>query len=78
MRAGEVELEDRFSGQRRVVPSAALVDCGFRLPTDPLDGAVAAAGDCVAPRTIHEAILEGPPRRPRAVAGSGPGCSAPG
>jgi len=58
VRAGEVELEDRFSGQRRVVPCAALVDCGFRLPTDPLDGAVAAAGDCVAPRTIHEAILE--------------------
>ena len=58
VRAGEVELEDRFSGERRAVPCAALVDCGFRLPTDPLNGAVAAAGDCVAPRTIHEAILE--------------------
>lgn len=57
-RAGAVELEDRFSGQRHTVPCVALVDCGFRLPTDPLPGADLAAGDCVAPRTIHEAILE--------------------
>ncbi|HQZ36289.1 MAG TPA: mycofactocin system FadH/OYE family oxidoreductase 1 [Ilumatobacteraceae bacterium] len=59
VRAGEVELEDRFSGERRIVPCAALVDCGFRLPTEPIVGAAAQAGDCVAPRTIHEAILEG-------------------
>ena len=58
VRAGEIELEDRFSGDRRVVPCAALVDCGFRLPTEPIVGATAQAGDCVAPRTIHEAILE--------------------
>ena len=58
VRPGEVELEDRFSGERRTVPAAALVDCGFRLPTDPIPGAHAQAGDCVAPRTIHEAILE--------------------
>ena len=58
VRAGEIELEDRFSGDRRIVPCAALVDCGFRLPTEPLPGAIAQAGDCVAPRTIHEAILE--------------------
>ena len=58
VRPGELELEDRFSGERRVVPCAALVDCGFRLPTEPLAGATAQAGDCVAPRTIHEAILE--------------------
>jgi 2,4-dienoyl-CoA reductase (NADPH2) len=57
-RAGEVELEDRFSGERRVIPCAALVDCGFRLPTDPIPGAAGQAGDCVAPRTIHEAVLE--------------------
>ena len=36
-----------------------LVDCGFRLPTDPLATAAVQAGDCVAPRTVHEAILEG-------------------
>ncbi|MEY2444897.1 MAG: hypothetical protein QOE00_1477, partial [Ilumatobacteraceae bacterium] len=32
---------------------------GFRLPTEPLTGADLRAGDCVAPRTIYEAILEG-------------------
>ena len=58
VRAGEIELEDRFSGARRAVPCAALIDCGFRLPTEPIAGATAQAGDCVAPRTIHEAILE--------------------
>ena len=57
-RAGEVELEDRFSGARRIVACAALVDCGFRLPTEPLIDADLQAGDCVAPRTLHEAILE--------------------
>jgi len=58
IRAGEIELEDRFSGIRRIVECSALVDCGFRLPTEPIAGATAQAGDCVAPRTIHEAILE--------------------
>ncbi|MEQ1701192.1 MAG: hypothetical protein ABMA25_13850, partial [Ilumatobacteraceae bacterium] len=58
VRPGEVELEDRFSGERRTVECVALVDCGFRLPTEPIEGATAQAGDCVAPRTIHEAVLE--------------------
>lgn len=58
-RSGEVELEDRFSGERRTIECVALVDCGFRLPTDPLPGVHLLAGDCVAPRTILEAILEG-------------------
>ncbi len=58
-RPGEVELEDRFSGQRRTVECVALVDCGFRLPTDPLPDVHHQAGDCVAPRTILEAVLEG-------------------
>ncbi len=57
VRPGEVELEDRYSGQRRVVACAALVDCGFRVPAEPIDGAVP-IGDAVAPRTIHEAVLE--------------------
>ncbi len=52
-------LRDKYTGVDRVVPCAALVDCGFRLPTAPIVGAVAAAGDCVAPRTVHEAVLEG-------------------
>ena len=50
---------DRYSGvDRGRCRAPPLVDCGFRLPTDPLPGAVAQAGDCVAPRTVHEAILE--------------------
>jgi mycofactocin system FadH/OYE family oxidoreductase 1 len=57
VRAGEVELEDRYSGDRRTVSCSAVVDCGFRLPTDPIEGAVQ-IGDAVAPRTIHEAVLE--------------------
>jgi 2,4-dienoyl-CoA reductase (NADPH2) len=56
---GEVELEDRFSGERRAVGCVAVVDCGFRLPTDPLPDVHHQAGDCVAPRTILEAVLEG-------------------
>ena len=59
VRPGEVEVEDRFSGERRTIACAALVDCGFRLPTDPLPQADLHAGDCVAPRTIYEAVLEG-------------------
>ena len=59
VRPGEVELEDRFSGERRTVECVAVVDCGFRLPTEPLTDAQHQAGDCVAPRTILEAVLEG-------------------
>ena len=52
-------LVDRFSGESRVVACSAIVDCGFRLPTDPIPGAHHQVGDCVAPRTLLEAILEG-------------------
>lgn len=57
-RAGAVEVEDRYSGDRRTIECTALVDCGFRLPSEPIDGALQ-IGDAVAPRTIHEAVLEG-------------------
>jgi 2,4-dienoyl-CoA reductase (NADPH2) len=56
-RPGEIEVEDRYSGERRTISCAALVDCGFRIPTEPIDTAVQ-IGDAVAPRTIHEAVLE--------------------
>jgi hypothetical protein len=59
VRARQIEVEDRFTGQRRTIACAALVDCGFRLPDPPLSGAHLQAGDCVAPRTIYEAVLEG-------------------
>ncbi len=57
--AGAVEVEDRYSGQRRSIECVAVVDCGFRVPTDPLSDAAAQVGDAVAPRTVHEAVLEG-------------------
>jgi mycofactocin system FadH/OYE family oxidoreductase 1 len=55
----EVEVEDRFTGNRRHIHCAAVVNCGFRFPTPPLSGVTLQAGDCVAPRTVHEAVLEG-------------------
>ncbi len=62
---GEVEWEDRFSGERTVVEAAVVVDAGHRLPEDELRRAmtttglpVIAVGDCVAPRGIGEAVLE--------------------
>jgi 2,4-dienoyl-CoA reductase (NADPH2) len=57
VRPGEVEVEDRYSGERRTIRCVALVDCGFRVPTEPIETAVQ-IGDAVAPRTIHEAVLE--------------------
>ena len=52
-----VEVEDRYSGERRTIGCVAVVDCGFRVPTAPIDGAIQ-IGDAVAPRTVHEAVLE--------------------
>lgn len=57
--AAGAEVEDRYTGERRVIECAAVVDCGFRLPDDPIDGVHLRAGDAVAPRTVHEAVLEG-------------------
>jgi len=58
-----VQVEDRFTGELRAIPAVALVDAGYRLPNDRLWRAsgenVLRAGDAVAPRSIHEAILEG-------------------
>lgn len=53
-----VVVEQRFTGARQTLPAVALVDCGFRLPTDPISGAAAVAGDAEAPRTVLEAILD--------------------
>ncbi|MFZ9158155.1 MAG: mycofactocin system FadH/OYE family oxidoreductase 1 [Ilumatobacteraceae bacterium] len=53
-----VRVQDRFSGVVTELSAAAVVDAGFRLPTEPITGAIQ-VGDCVAPRTILEAILEG-------------------
>lgn len=58
VRPGAVDVQDRFNGERRTIEAAAVVDCGFRLPTDALPGATVQIGDCVAPRTVLEAVLE--------------------
>jgi 2,4-dienoyl-CoA reductase (NADPH2) len=56
-------VEDRFTGEPRALPVDVLVDAGYRLPDDRLWRATGErmprAGDAVAPRTVHEAILEG-------------------
>lgn len=52
-----VRVQDRFSGKMTELECAAVVDAGFRLPTAPIEGTIQ-VGDCVAPRTILEAILE--------------------
>ena len=61
--AETVEIEDRFNGERAPVPADFLVDAGHRLANDELWRATGEqlprAGDCVAPRTIYEAMLEG-------------------
>lgn len=54
-----VEVQDRFTGRRESLEATVLIDCGFRLPTAPLEGARVTAGDAVAPRTLYEAVLEG-------------------
>ena len=64
--AGAV-LEDRFTGSTHEVAAGVVVDAGHRLPDETLWDDVrdaigtrpSRAGDCVAPRTVHEAILEG-------------------
>jgi 2,4-dienoyl-CoA reductase (NADPH2) len=60
--AGEIEIEDRFGGGTSTRPASLLVDAGQRLPSEPLSAApegMRVAGDAVAPRTVHEAVLEG-------------------
>jgi 2,4-dienoyl-CoA reductase (NADPH2) len=59
---GSVLLEDAWTGERRRIPCAVLVDCGHWLPDEDLyeqRPGTPRAGDCVAPRSLHEAILEG-------------------
>ena len=56
-----VTVEHQYSGERRVI-NGTVIDAGPRLPDIALweesGGQHSRVGDCVAPRTIHEAILE--------------------
>jgi 2,4-dienoyl-CoA reductase (NADPH2) len=59
---GQALLEDVWTGEQRPVPCAALVDCSHRVPDESLYLArpgTPRAGDCVAPRSVLEAVLEG-------------------
>ncbi|HWF23012.1 MAG TPA: mycofactocin system FadH/OYE family oxidoreductase 1 [Acidimicrobiales bacterium] len=59
---GDALLEDVWTGEQRSIPCAVLVDCSHRVPDESLYLArpgTARAGDCVAPRSVLEAILEG-------------------
>ncbi|HVH21294.1 MAG TPA: FAD-dependent oxidoreductase [Pseudonocardia sp.] len=60
--AGRAELDHVWTGERRSTRCAAVIDCGYRLPDDSLAVTrprLPRAGDCVAPRTVYEAVLEG-------------------
>lgn len=67
VRKADVVLSDRFSANVDEVAVTWVVDCGHRLAEDGLaeriraatGHRVATAGDCVAPRTVAEAVLEG-------------------
>ena len=57
---GTAVLEDVWTGAQRSVPCEVVVDCGHRLPAEELyTPGTPRAGDCVAPRTVLEAVLEG-------------------
>jgi 2,4-dienoyl-CoA reductase (NADPH2) len=59
---GRALLEDVWTGERREIACGLLVDCGHRLPEESLYLArpgTPRAGDCVAPRSLYEAVLEG-------------------
>ncbi len=62
MRGRSALLEHVWSGARREVPCTLVVDAGHRLAADTLALArpdLPRAGDCLAPRTVHEAVREG-------------------
>lgn len=57
---GHVVVTDAFTGTPRELDCATLIHCGHRLPDPaPVPDGMAQAGDRVAPRTVHEAVLEG-------------------
>jgi 2,4-dienoyl-CoA reductase (NADPH2) len=56
-----VLLEDRWTGEQRTADCGFVVHCGHRLPDEALylhRPGTLRAGDCVAPRTLLEAVLE--------------------
>ena len=75
-KGGRVQLDDVWTGDRREIDAAVIVDCGHRLAEESLYQArpgTPRAGDCVAPRTILEAVLEGRRRALEIGAGAASG-----
>jgi hypothetical protein len=71
--ADHAVLEDSWTGEQRTVACALVVHCGHRLPEQSLylsRPGTPRAGDCVAPRTVHEAVLEA--RRVAMAVGAAP------
>ena len=69
-------IEDVWTGARTQVACVGIIDCGHRLPENELvrrRPALARAGDCIAPRTVLEAVLEGRRRALEALTGTGEG-----
>jgi 2,4-dienoyl-CoA reductase (NADPH2) len=61
-KGGRALLDDVWTGERREIDCTVIVDCSHRLPEESLylsRPGTPRAGDCVAPRTLLEAVLEG-------------------
>jgi 2,4-dienoyl-CoA reductase (NADPH2) len=75
-KGGRALLDDVWTGERREIDCAVIVDCSHRLPEESLYRSrpgTPRAGDCVAPRTILEAVLEGRRRALEISTGMGAG-----
>lgn len=62
VRATRARVENLLTGERSELDCAAVVHCGYRLPDERLylsRPGTPRAGDCVAPRSVYEAVLEG-------------------
>lgn len=62
VRDGLASIEHVWTGERSTTACAVVIDCGHRLPDDALWRArpsLLRVGDCLAPRTVFEAVLEG-------------------
>ena len=76
---GQVILEDVWTGERRTVPAGVVIDCGHRLADEALYDerpGTLRAGDCIAPRSALDAVLEGR-RRALEICGLLPGARIP-
>ena len=70
---GRLRIADPWTKQGNEIEAAAVIDCGHRLPDDSVFQQMTAprphrAGDCVAPRSLLEAVLEA--RRAAATLGA--------